>query len=132
VQKSSAEGGNRLQSFLRSTLIATDHTGLPHVESMTITGPFNVTGSGDTPSRRRVFVCRPTFAKGFGGPGPTFAKGEDPKGEDQCAKQIIATLARRGFRRPVTPAEAEPSSNWLTSRVVRARPPSPCSSPSAR
>jgi hypothetical protein len=90
VQKSSAEGGNRLQSFLRSTLIATDHTGLPHVESMTITGPFNVTGSGDTPSRQRVFVCRPT--------GPT--------DEDRCARQIIATLARRGFRRPVTPAEA--------------------------
>ena len=39
LQKSSAGGGNRLQSFLRSTLIATDHTGLPHVESLTISGP---------------------------------------------------------------------------------------------
>ena len=52
-------GGTRLQPFDRSTLIATDHLGLPHVESMTITGPFNATGPGDTPSRRRVFTCRP-------------------------------------------------------------------------
>ena len=46
LQKSSAEGGNRLQSFLRSTLIATDHTGLPHVESLTISGPVQPDGSG--------------------------------------------------------------------------------------
>jgi hypothetical protein len=91
VQKSSAEGGNRLQSFLRTTLIATDHTGLPHVESMTITGPFNVTGSGDTPSRQRVFACRPT----------------NLPDEDGCARKIIATLARRAFRRPITSTEAE-------------------------
>jgi mono/diheme cytochrome c family protein len=91
VQKSSAGGGNRLQSFLRSTLIATDHTGLPHVESMTVTGPFNATGPGDTPSRARLFQCRPT------------AVSDDAA----CAKTIIATVARRAFRRPVTPAEVE-------------------------
>jgi hypothetical protein len=60
LQKSSAEGGNRLQSFLRTTLIATDHLGLPHVESVTITGPFNAKGPGDTPTDkdiRRASVC---------------------------------------------------------------------------
>ena len=60
LQKSSAQRGNHLQSFLRSTLIATDHTGLPHIESFSITGPFNATGSGDTPSRRRIFSCTPS------------------------------------------------------------------------
>src|SRR4030095_6735404 len=33
---------------------------LPSVVSVTITGPFNATGPGDTPSRRRLFVCRPS------------------------------------------------------------------------
>ena len=91
LQKASAEGGNRLQSFLRSTLIATDHTGLPHVESMTIAGPFQPTGPGDTPSRERIFVCRPAA----------------PAAEVPCARRIVSTLARRAFRRPATAAEVD-------------------------
>jgi mono/diheme cytochrome c family protein len=91
LQKSSAEGGNRLQSFQRTTLIATDHLGLPHVESVTITGPFNATGSGDTPSRRRIFTCRPVG-------------GAD---ELRCARTIVTTLARRAFRRPPTATEVD-------------------------
>ncbi|MEP7308547.1 MAG: DUF1592 domain-containing protein [Acidobacteriota bacterium] len=98
LQKSSAEGGNRLQSFLRSTLIATDHTGLPHVESLTIAGPFNPTGPGATPSRARIFQCRP----------PADVKsGAKNREEAACAKKIVETLARRAFRRPVTPAEVD-------------------------
>ena len=89
LQKASSQGGNRLQSFLRSTLIATDHTGLPHVENVTVTGPFNPTGVSDTPSRRRVFLCRP-------------AKASDEK---DCARKIVSTLARRAYRRPVTDAD---------------------------
>ncbi len=41
LQKTAAQGANRLQSFQRSTLIATDHLGLPHVENITVSGPFN-------------------------------------------------------------------------------------------
>jgi mono/diheme cytochrome c family protein len=92
LQKSAAEGGTRLQSFLRSTLIATDHTGLPHVESLTIAGPFNPTGPGMTPSRARIFQCRP----------PAGARNTE---EAACAKKIVETLARRAFRRPVTASE---------------------------
>ncbi len=62
VQKTSAENAGRLQQFLRTTVDTTDHTGLPHIESVTIAGPFKPTGPGDTPSRRRIFVCRPTSA----------------------------------------------------------------------
>jgi hypothetical protein len=53
------------------------------VGSIVITGPFNPTGVGDTPSRRRIFVCTPQNA------------GE----EASCARKIVANLARRAFRR---------------------------------
>jgi hypothetical protein len=85
-------GGNRLQPFLRTTLIATDHLGFPHVESMTVSGPFNPEKASETPSRQRVFVCRPLNA---------------PKGglHDACARRIVSTLARRAYRRDVTDAD---------------------------
>ncbi len=91
LQKAPTEGGNRLQAFLRTTLIATDHLGLPHVESVSVTGPFNATGPGDTPSRRRVFTCRPA----------------SKAAERQCARSIITSLAHRAFRRPPTAAEVD-------------------------
>jgi len=57
-------GDTRLQNFKRSTLIATDHRGVPHVESVTISGPFNPKGPGDTASRRNIFTCRPSAGTG--------------------------------------------------------------------
>ena len=57
----------------------------PNVGTVTIRGPFNVTGAGDTPSRSQLFVCRP-------------AAGED---EEPCAREILSRLARRAYRRPV-------------------------------
>jgi len=53
------------------------------VGSIVITGPYSPTGVGDTPSRRRIFVCTPQNA------------GE----EASCARKIVANLARRAFRR---------------------------------
>jgi hypothetical protein len=89
LRKPASQGGNRLQPFLRSTLIATDHLGLPHVENMTITGPFNPTGASETASRRRIFLCRP-------------AKTAD---ERPCARKIVSRLAQLAYRRPVTEAD---------------------------
>jgi mono/diheme cytochrome c family protein len=89
VQKTAAENAGRMQQFQRTTVDTTDHTGLPHVESITIVGPFKATGPGDTPSRRLIFVCRPTSASA----------------EGPCAHKIISTLARRAYRRPATPSE---------------------------
>ena len=89
LQKPASQGGNRLQPFLRSTLIATDHTGLPHVENVTISGPFNPTGVSDTPTRSRLFTCKPA----------------KPQDEKACAEKIVSTLARRAYRRPVTAAD---------------------------
>ena len=61
------------------------------VEYVRLEGPYNVAGLGDTPSRRRIFVCRPTGTID----------------EEPCAKEILATLARRAYRRPVTDADVE-------------------------
>jgi len=89
VGKTSAENAGRMQQFVRTTVDTTDHTGVPHVESLTIAGPFKATGPGDTPSRRKIFVCRPTA----------------PSAEAACATKIVTTLARRAYRRPVTSME---------------------------
>ncbi len=62
------------------------------VDYITIGGPFDAKGAGDTPSRRRIFTCRPT----------TLA------GEPACAQQILLPIARRAWRRPVTTAELAP------------------------
>ncbi|MBM3778876.1 MAG: DUF1592 domain-containing protein, partial [Acidimicrobiia bacterium] len=62
-----------------------------YVRSIEISGPFDATGPGDTPSRARIFVCRPSAAD-----------------EPACARTILAALARRAFRRPVTDQDLEP------------------------
>ena len=56
------------------------------VDSVSIGGPYEVTGVSDTPSRREIFVCRPS------------ARSD----EEACATRILLRLARRAFRRPVT------------------------------
>ncbi|PYS36444.1 MAG: hypothetical protein DMG14_24455, partial [Acidobacteria bacterium] len=61
---------------------------LPALASVTISGPFNVNGPGDTPSRHRLFLCKPTGAAD----------------ELACAKKILATLTRRAYRQPSTDA----------------------------
>ena len=61
----------------------------PAIYQVSITGPFEATGPGDTPSRRRLFVVRP----------------KSPADEEACAKQILSTLMRRAYRRPVGDAD---------------------------
>jgi len=61
----------------------------PAVYEISIVGPYNPAGAGDTPSRRRVFVCQPKSSK------------ED----DGCAKKILTAVMRRAYRRPVTDAD---------------------------
>ena len=62
-------------------------TGLPHLRNIGIDGPYDVTGVSETPSRDRIFACRPT---------------ETDANELSCAREILLGLARRAFRRPVT------------------------------
>src|SRR5437588_2651992 len=82
LERSVAANPTRLQPFIRSSTDTRDTSGHPHFEMFTVTGPFNATGSGDTPSRRRVFICRPA----------------NRADEEPCARKIITTLARRAYR----------------------------------
>jgi mono/diheme cytochrome c family protein len=85
------EGTNRLRPFDRSNADTYDSTGRPHVETLTVLGPFLPSGPGDSPSRRRIFVCLP----------------ENPRQEEACARRILSELAQRAYRRPVTAADLE-------------------------
>ena len=93
LQKSAAAGTLRLQPFIRSSADTIDITGHPHLDTVLITGPLNPTGPGDTPSRRKIFTCRPASAR--------------PQDETTCATNIISAVARRAYRRPVSSAEMQ-------------------------
>jgi Protein of unknown function (DUF1592)/Protein of unknown function (DUF1588)/Protein of unknown function (DUF1585)/Protein of unknown function (DUF1587)/Protein of unknown function (DUF1595)/Cytochrome C oxidase, cbb3-type, subunit III len=90
LRRDSAESDEPLEPFTRD-LDLQNMNGIPLIDHVQITGPFNATGSGDTPSRRRIFVCTPVSAKD----------------DVACAKKILGTLARRAYRRPVTDADME-------------------------
>jgi hypothetical protein len=92
----------RLEPFLRSSFDTLDWTGRPHLDRITITGPFHVTAPGDTPSRRRVFgSCSPSAGRG----GAAAASAD---AETACARQILTTLVRRAYRQPVTDSDLRP------------------------
>lgn len=67
------------------------YTFFPHVGGVRIDGPFNGVRATDSPSRRRIFSCEP----------PTI------EAEAICAREILGNLARRAYRRPVTPDDME-------------------------
>jgi hypothetical protein len=90
-------GSQRLRPFLRSSAGTYDSTGRPHIETLTVAGPFNPTGPGTTPSRERIFSCRPLDSARD---RPT-----SRNQEDECASRILSTITRRAFRRPVTKPE---------------------------
>jgi hypothetical protein len=84
VRRNSAETHEPLELHTRD-LDLQNMNGEPIVDYMNITGPFDATGPGDTPSRRRLFGCRPDSAAE----------------ELRCAEEILSALARRAYRRPV-------------------------------
>ncbi len=63
----------------------------PALYSVSVAGPFNQTGIGDTPSRRRIFTCRPAGSSN----------------EAACAKNIVTALSRRAYRRPAASDEVQ-------------------------
>jgi hypothetical protein len=63
----------------------------PAVYQVSITGPYNAKGHGDTPSRRRILICQPTGAAD----------------EETCAKKLLSTLLRRAYRGRSTAAHLD-------------------------
>jgi mono/diheme cytochrome c family protein len=66
---------------------------VPAIDQISVTGPYSPKGAADTPSRRRLFVCQPT--------------GQDKVQEENCAREILSTLMRRAYRRPIAKAELD-------------------------
>ena len=90
VRKNSSETAEPLE------LHSYDHdlqnmNGNPQIDHVDITGPLQATGAGDTPVRRRIFVCRPTA----------------PAEQTSCARRILSTLARRAYRGPVANSDLD-------------------------
>jgi hypothetical protein len=91
VLRSHAVRDDLIKPFLRTTVDGLDITGDPSVDRLTIEGPFNPNGVAVTPSRQRVFLCRPAT----------------PAEELPCARKILSTVARRAYRRPIKDADME-------------------------
>jgi hypothetical protein len=101
----------------------------PAISQVSITGPYGPQGADDTPSRRRIFVCRPTDASDpstssgssrassrddeqapASAKAPARSRRSSPEteaSEGGCAKKILSTLMRRAYRRPISEADLE-------------------------
>ncbi|HEY2380518.1 MAG TPA: DUF1592 domain-containing protein [Terriglobia bacterium] len=84
-RKTFAESDDRLQMFVPGG----GQDRMYRVNSFQLLGPYNAKGVGATPSRDRIFICHP-------------ANDAKPDVQAACARQIIASLAKRAYRRPVT------------------------------
>ena len=78
-------------------------TTLPHLRDLIISGPYNATGLSDTPSRQRIFTCRPTMLSE----------------ERPCAREIISRLGSEAYRRPLTSAEIDGLMPFYDSGVAK-------------
>ena len=104
IKKTAAGVDDLVQRFDATTAdlqtgVQFGYTTVPHLSGVEILGPYNILGSGYTPSRARIFTCQPASAN------------EEPA----CARKIISTLARHAYRRPVTDADVEPLMNFYRS-----------------
>src|SRR5262249_56634677 len=64
-------------------------TTLPHVRDLIIKGPYRATGISETPSRQKIFSCRPTVASE----------------ERACTRQILSRIGAEAYRRPLSARE---------------------------
>jgi hypothetical protein len=94
VHEGATQGSARLQQYLRSTEDNLDPTGHPHIDGLTVTGPYDPAGPGDTPSRRRIFTCFPE-------------PGSADEVERACASEVLTGLARRAYRGDATQRDLE-------------------------
>jgi mono/diheme cytochrome c family protein len=86
IDRQRGAGVDEIYSDFRTNATFTTQGGVP---TLVVTGPYNATGAGDTPSRRAIFSCKPASAAE----------------ETNCARTILSSLARRAYRGPVSTAE---------------------------
>jgi Protein of unknown function (DUF1592)/Protein of unknown function (DUF1588)/Protein of unknown function (DUF1587)/Protein of unknown function (DUF1585)/Protein of unknown function (DUF1595) len=87
------EEQNAWEPSVRASLEPHNPSGMPRIETTVIEGPRNPTGISDTPTRARLFVCRPASTTE----------------ESACAEKIVSTLEHRAFRRPITSQDIAPA-----------------------
>jgi mono/diheme cytochrome c family protein len=75
---------------------------LYRVSSFQLQGPFDPKGLSSTPSRDRIFICRPAAVSDSGELRRGKPGAESDTSEVACARRIISTLAKRAYRRSVT------------------------------
>jgi hypothetical protein len=88
VYRGAVQTSVRLQAFERSSQDTLDVTGYPHIETLTITGPYGATAPGDTATRRRIFIC-------------------SDAAELECARKILEGLSRLAYRGQQTGEDIE-------------------------
>src|SRR5205085_9120990 len=87
--------------FIRSSIDNFDWAGRPHMQTFTITGPFNATGAGNTPSRRKIFTCDARLK-------PRAPAGQEREAlAERCAEKILSTIAHRAYRGPVAATDLQ-------------------------
>ncbi len=91
AKKSSATRQDVLKPFAREKHDARMDVGIPELDQIVIEGPLTIAGPGNSASRERIFSCYPDSDAQAGA----------------CAEEILTTLARRAYRRPIVPAERE-------------------------
>jgi hypothetical protein len=91
LQASTGPTVELLQPYQREKVDPINTSGISELDFISISGPYKSTGPGDTPSRQKIFTCRPQA-------------GADPV---PCARRILGTLARRAYRKPVTETDME-------------------------
>ncbi len=80
-----------LKSTSRQHTVSTDDAGTPGIDTLQISGPFDGTLPENTPTRKRLFSCRPTTVQDH----------------DRCAREILSALALKAYRRPLMDADVE-------------------------
>jgi mono/diheme cytochrome c family protein len=91
ILRSHAQRDNLIKPFMRTTIDGLDITGDPSIDRLTVEGPYGQTGVGDTPSRRKIFICKPATAAE----------------EEPCARKIVSSLGRAAYRRPLEDSDVE-------------------------
>ena len=102
LKETSVPEGPRLPRMTQYDLLQ-HKGGAPWVGTISIGGPYNPTGMTETPSRRKIFVCRP----------------DTVEQEEPCAREILSTLARRAYRRPLTDQDLQTLLDFYTVGVKK-------------
>jgi hypothetical protein len=95
LHRSYAESDERI----RTTALEGGQERIQAAHALQIRGPLKVTGTSDSASRKKIFICKP----------------QNKADEAVCARRIVSSFARRSFRRPVTDEDVNPLMSFYKS-----------------